>query len=229
MSKVRPLLLVLPAIGFATNRNSVNFCLAEAFEVIKRKPADIGNRKNTNLLDLCSSLCQPILRRLVEKGDCEHVDAFFDAIVSGGLAPLRNVLAGPLVTVRLRRNDLDAALESFCKCCEKYSLTPWRNELARALITAGDRYQLQKLMDYSMKIHGTDSTLHDMLQLLIEEGRVKEARKILQVMFCGGNHTAGFVVGFSSEPSCRIRTLRCRGIEFTNWVCSMAKKKRWSI
>jgi len=79
------------------------------------------------------------------------------------------------------RNDLAGAMEQFELCCQKYRATPWKNELACKMIQAEDAVSLQKLTDLSTQIHGEVNSLYDLVFAFVECGRIRQARKILEV------------------------------------------------
>lgn len=78
-------------------------------------------------------------------------------------------------------NDIKGALEKFEYCCKTYRCTPWKNELVLKFIEAEDATSLQILTDLSTTIHGEVNSLYDLMFAFIECGRVKQARKILEV------------------------------------------------
>lgn len=81
----------------------------------------------------------------------------------------------------LYRNDIKSALEMFEECCTLYRATPWKNELACKLIQSEDAASLQKLTDLSSQVHGEVNSLYDLVLSFIECGRMRQARKILEV------------------------------------------------
>jgi leucine-rich PPR motif-containing protein len=85
------------------------------------------------------------------------------------------------VYASLDRNDLAGAMEQFELCCQKYRATPWKNELARKMIQVEDAVSLQKLTDLSTQIHGEVNSLYDLVFAFVECGRIRQARKILEV------------------------------------------------
>jgi len=78
-------------------------------------------------------------------------------------------------------NDIKGALDKFEWCCKTYRCTPWKNELALKFIQAEDAISLQVLTDLSTTVHGEVNSLYDLMFAFIECGRVKQARKILEV------------------------------------------------
>jgi leucine-rich PPR motif-containing protein len=87
------------------------------------------------------------------------------------------------VYASLHRNDLAGAMEQFEWCCQKYRATPWKNELACKMIQAEDAVSLQKLTDLSTQIHGEVNSLYDLVFAFVECGRIRQARKILEVQY----------------------------------------------
>lgn len=79
------------------------------------------------------------------------------------------------------RNDLAKAMEQFEWCCQKHRATPWKNELACKMIQAEDAVSLQKLTDLSTQVHGEVNSLYDLVFAFVECGRIRQARKILEV------------------------------------------------
>lgn len=78
-------------------------------------------------------------------------------------------------------NDIKGAMEKFEFCCKTYRCTPWKNELALKFIETEDATSLQVLTDLSTTIHGEVNSLYDLMLAFIESGRIKQARKILEV------------------------------------------------
>lgn len=78
-------------------------------------------------------------------------------------------------------NNVKAALEKFEWCCKTYRCTPMKNELAMKFIEAEDASSLQTLTDLSTTVHGEVNSLYDLIFSFIDCGRVKQARKILEV------------------------------------------------
>ena len=81
------------------------------------------------------------------------------------------------------RNDLEGALKEFENCCIKYRATPFKTELAKRCIEAEDAVSLQRLTDLSTQIHGEINSLYDLMLSFLECGRLKQAKKILEVIF----------------------------------------------
>lgn len=79
------------------------------------------------------------------------------------------------------RNDLQGALAQFEECCQQYRMTPWKNELTCRLIQAEDADALQHLTDLSTQVHGEINSLYDLVFAFVECGRIRQARKILEV------------------------------------------------
>uniref|UniRef100_A0A1A9WXE5 Uncharacterized protein n=1 Tax=Glossina brevipalpis TaxID=37001 RepID=A0A1A9WXE5_9MUSC len=100
-------------------------------------------------------------------------------IYSSRLSRMLNALAES-GNVHLVRDDIPNAMQTFGKICEQYKATPWKNELARRLIQAKDANNLQKLINLSTNIHGEINSLHDLVFIFVEYGRIRMARKILE-------------------------------------------------
>ena len=79
------------------------------------------------------------------------------------------------------REDVPAALARFEWCCEHHHATPWKNELACRLIQTEDATSLQRLTDLSTQVHGEVNSLYDLVLAFVECGRVRQARRILEV------------------------------------------------
>lgn len=88
---------------------------------------------------------------------------------------------GNIVFFLLNRDDIQSALAVFEECCQKYRATPWKNEIACRLIQNEDPVSLQKLTDLSTDIHGEINSLYDLVLSFVECGRIRQARKILEV------------------------------------------------
>jgi leucine-rich PPR motif-containing protein len=74
-----------------------------------------------------------------------------------------------------------AALDRFEWCCVQHHATPWKNEIACRLIQAEDPSALQRLTDLSTQVHGEVNSLYDLVLAFVECGRVRQARRILEV------------------------------------------------
>lgn len=72
-------------------------------------------------------------------------------------------------------------MDKFEFCCKTYRCTPWKNELALKFIESEDASSLQVLTDLSTTIHGEVNSLYDLMFSFIDSGRIKQARKILEV------------------------------------------------
>lgn len=78
-------------------------------------------------------------------------------------------------------NDLAGALEAFDAACTQHRCTPMKNELSKKFIDAEDPAGLQKLTDLSTQVHGESNSLIDLVLAFVECGRLRQARKILEV------------------------------------------------
>lgn len=85
------------------------------------------------------------------------------------------------ITLKYSSNDIPAALKEFENCCLKYRATPWKHELSRKCIQSEDANALQRLTDLSTQIHGEVNSLYDLMLSFLECGRIKQAKKILEV------------------------------------------------
>lgn len=124
--------------------------------------------------------CWRLLNSLAEKGKAPEVQKVFDALVANNYVVPNNVLFGPLIKVHLVQNDLKLAIDKFEEICQKYRVTPWKNEIASRLIQAEDAITLQRVTDLSSEIHGEVNSLYDLVFCFIECGRIRQARKILE-------------------------------------------------
>lgn len=79
------------------------------------------------------------------------------------------------------RDDMNGALDEFENCCRQHRATPWKNELTCKLIQAEDANSLQRLTDLSTEVHGEVNSLYDLVLAFVECGRIRQARKILEV------------------------------------------------
>lgn len=82
--------------------------------------------------------------------------------------------------MHLVKDNIQMAIDTFEKICDKYKATPWKNELACRLIQKEDAANLQKLTDLSTNIHGEVNSLYDLVFAFVECGRIRQARKILE-------------------------------------------------
>lgn len=79
------------------------------------------------------------------------------------------------------RDDINGAIEKFKWCCEQHHCTPWKAEITRRLIESKDAVALQTITDLSTQVHGEVNSLYDLVFAFVECGRIKQARKILEV------------------------------------------------
>ena len=67
-------------------------------------------------------------------------------------------------------------------CFEAYKCLPLKSALMKRLIETEDAQLLQKLMDLSSKASGEMNSLYDLVIAFIDCGRVRQAKKILEVI-----------------------------------------------
>lgn len=67
------------------------------------------------------------------------------------------------------------------QCVEKYRITPLKSTLTAQLIEKEDTQRLQQVMDASIKVHGEVNSLYDLVFAFLECGRVRQAKKVLEV------------------------------------------------
>lgn len=79
------------------------------------------------------------------------------------------------------RDDVEGALKEFEQCVQKYRATPWKAELTARFIEKEDATNLQTLVDLSTQVHGEVNSLYDLVLAFVECGRIRQARKILEV------------------------------------------------
>lgn len=82
----------------------------------------------------------------------------------------------------IRRDDTEGALKAFLECVEKHRITPLKSVLTMKLIESEDAQRLQQVMDASIKVHGEMNSLYDLVFAFLECGRVRQAKKVLEVM-----------------------------------------------
>jgi leucine-rich PPR motif-containing protein len=76
---------------------------------------------------------------------------------------------------------LEGALNEFEACVNEFSVTPWKRELFCRFIKAEDAERLQRVMDLSTKLHGEVNSLYDLVFAFLECGKIRQAKKILEV------------------------------------------------
>lgn len=76
---------------------------------------------------------------------------------------------------------MENALNTFLQCVEKYRVTPLKSVLTTQLIEKEDTQRLQQVMDASIKVHGEMNSLYDLVFAFLECGRVRQAKKVLEV------------------------------------------------
>lgn len=72
-------------------------------------------------------------------------------------------------------------MKVFTNCAEKYQVTPMKNKLTSKFIESENAQALQQLMDISIKVHGEMNSLYDLVFSFLECGRVRQAKKVLEV------------------------------------------------
>jgi len=70
----------------------------------------------------------------------------------------------------------------FLDCVEKYRITPYKGALVTRLIEMEDAQHLQQVMDASIRVHGEMNSLYDLIFSFLECGRIRQAKKVLEVM-----------------------------------------------
>lgn len=94
----------------------------------------------------------------------------------------RHYFANNSLTVQCNfRDDVDSALNTFINFVEKYRITPLKSALTAKLIELEDAQRLQQVMDASIKVHGEMNSLYDLVFSFLECGRVRQAKKVLEV------------------------------------------------
>ena len=73
-------------------------------------------------------------------------------------------------------------MKAFLDCVEKYRITPFKGALTVRLIEIEDAQRLQQVMDASIKVHGEMNSLYDLVVSFLECGRIRQAKKVLEVM-----------------------------------------------
>lgn len=142
----------------------------------ENKPKENPDEKSFNY----QTTCWRLLNSLAEQGKKADLHKLFEALVNNGYVVPNNVILGPLIKVHIVQNELKEAVDTFEQICQKYRVTPWKNEIACRLIQAEDATNLQRVTDLSTEIHGEVNSLYDLVFSFIECGRVRQARKILE-------------------------------------------------
>lgn len=73
-------------------------------------------------------------------------------------------------------------MKTFNEFVEKHRITPLKSTLTTRLIELEDAQRLQQVMDASIKVHGEMNSLYDLVFAFLECGRVRQAKKVLEVM-----------------------------------------------
>jgi hypothetical protein len=112
-------------------------------------------------------------------------------------------------------------LEKFKWCCEQHHCTPWKNEITRRLIESKDAAGLQRLTDLSTQVHGEVNSLYDLVFAFVECGRIKQARKILEV-YRIKNH-----LGDITNNKCFCLDSRTASAYLQNGQCVWSVPRQW--
>lgn len=78
-------------------------------------------------------------------------------------------------------------MQAFLQCVETRKFTPLKSTLTARLIEMEDAQRLQQVMDASIKVHGEVNCLYDLVFAFLDCGRVRQAKKVLEVRFCCSN------------------------------------------
>lgn len=73
-------------------------------------------------------------------------------------------------------------MKKFEHYAESRKFTPLKMTLMNKLIETEDTQRLQRVMDISIKIYGEMNSLYDLVFSLIDNGRVRQAKKVLEVL-----------------------------------------------
>jgi len=80
------------------------------------------------------------------------------------------------------RGDVESAMKTFEQLAEVHKATPLKSKLMSKFIETEDTQRLQKLMDISIKTYGELNSLYDLVFSLLDNGRVRQAKKVLEVL-----------------------------------------------
>lgn len=83
-----------------------------------------------------------------------------------------------------QRGDVESAMKTFEQLAESHKITPLKSKLMSKFIETEDTQRLQKLMDISIKTYGELNSLYDLVFSLLDNGRVRQAKKVLEVIQC---------------------------------------------
>ena len=78
---------------------------------------------------------------------------------------------------------MQGALDEFTRLSEKYAATPMKSALIVKLIETENAAGLQQVMNASFKVHGEMNSLYDLIFNFIECGRIRQAKKVLEVRY----------------------------------------------
>ena len=86
------------------------------------------------------------------------------------------------VHFEMLRGDVESAMKTFEQLAEVHKATPLKSKLMSKFIETEDTQRLQKLMDISIKTYGELNSLYDLVFSLLDNGRVRQAKKVLEVL-----------------------------------------------
>uniref|UniRef100_A0A8D8WCH4 Leucine-rich PPR motif-containing protein, mitochondrial n=1 Tax=Cacopsylla melanoneura TaxID=428564 RepID=A0A8D8WCH4_9HEMI len=121
-----------------------------------------------------------LLNLSAETTNPESTKKLFELLKNSNYIQANNVLLGALIKAHILKQDFTGALETFESCVNTYRATPWKNELMRHFIQIEDAASLQRITDLSTSVHGEVNSLYDLMMSFLDEGRLRQARKILE-------------------------------------------------
>ncbi|KAL1463787.1 hypothetical protein WDU94_015500 [Cyamophila willieti] len=121
-----------------------------------------------------------LLNLSAETSNPENTKKLFELLKSSNYIQPNNILLGALIKAHVIKEDFTGALETFESCVNTYRATPWKSELLRHFVQKEDAASLQRITDLSTGIHGEVNSLYDLMMSFLDEGRLRQARKILE-------------------------------------------------
>ena len=88
-----------------------------------------------------------------------------------------------LICCYVGRNDTESALDQVDQCIKRFKKFPAKRELTVKLIEAEDAEGLQRVMDFSSRVQSEMNGLYDLVFAFLQCGRVRQAKKVLEVYF----------------------------------------------
>ncbi|XP_018009682.1 leucine-rich PPR motif-containing protein, mitochondrial [Hyalella azteca] len=125
-------------------------------------------------------MCSRLLSPLADRGDVDAVMRLERAILDNRIALPTRRLLGAGVKAYIVKGDIESAMACIVDCKKNYNVLPFKSGLTKELIKREDTQRLQQLVDMTTDLYGEYNSLLDLTIGFVDEGRVKEAKRVLE-------------------------------------------------